>query len=111
MISRLHKSGSASARVIATFCAALILVSQLIGVAHFHEDAVSRDGVVTAALSADPGFCPVCQLALHSPGSVASTVTVASSPAIVEIVFIATPSRSESPALSAARVRAPPVAL
>jgi hypothetical protein len=111
MISRLHKSGRPSARVIATFCAALILVSQLIGVAHFHEDAVSRDGIVTAALNADPGFCPVCQLALHSPGSVASTVTVECGPAIVEIVFIAAPSRSESPALSAARVRAPPVAL
>lgn len=111
MIPRLHKSGRRAARVIAIFGAALILVSQLIGVAHFHESAVSRDGLLTSALSADPGFCPVCQLALHSPGSVASTVTLASSPAVAEVVFIAAPSRSESPALSAARVRAPPVSL
>lgn len=110
MISRFH-SGRAEARAIAIFGAALILVSQLIGVAHFHEGAASRNGVVTATLSIDPGFCPVCQLALHSPGSVAAATTVARGPAIAEAVFLAAPVRSESPVFSAARVRAPPVSL
>ena len=111
MLSRVHKRDRTTARAIAVFGAALILVSQLIGVAHFHEGAVSRDGVVTAALSIDPGFCPVCQLALHSPGSLAVATTVAGGPPIPEAVFLAAPIRSESPAFSTARVRAPPVPL
>ncbi|MGD1028091.1 hypothetical protein [Candidatus Binatus soli] len=111
MLSRFHKGGRAAARAIAIFGAALILVSQAIGAAHFHEGAVSRDRVVTAALSADEGRCPVCQLALHSPGSVASAATVTRGPAIAGTIFIAAPIRSESPVFSAARVRAPPVSL
>ncbi|MGB8414286.1 MAG: hypothetical protein WCE23_15810 [Candidatus Binatus sp.] len=111
MLSRFHKSGRVAARAIAIFGAALILVSQAIGAAHFHEGAASRNGVAVAEFSADPGFCPVCQLALHSPGSVASTATVARGPAIAGTIFIAAPIRSESPVLSAARVRAPPVSL
>jgi hypothetical protein len=111
MLSRFHKGGRAVARAIAIFGAALILVSQAIGAAHFHQGAAWRDGVGVAQLSADPGLCPVCQLALHSPGSVASTATVARGPAIAETVFLAAPIRSESPVFSAARVRAPPVSL
>ena len=110
MISRFH-NGRAPARAIAIFAAALILVSQLIGVGHFHEGAASRNGVVTAAVSIDPGFCPVCQLALHSPGSVAAATTVARGPVIAEAVFLAARVRSESPVFSAARVRAPPLSL
>ncbi|MGP0085259.1 MAG: hypothetical protein ACLP0B_16780 [Steroidobacteraceae bacterium] len=111
MTSRLHKGGRAAARAIAIFGAALILVSQSIGAAHFHEGAASRDGIVVAQFSADPGFCPVCQLALHSPGSVTAAATVARGPAIAETIFLAAPIRSESPVFSAARVRAPPVSL
>jgi hypothetical protein len=36
MLSRFHKGGRAAARAIAIFGAALILVSQAIGAAHFH---------------------------------------------------------------------------
>ncbi len=106
MTSRFHKGGGAAARAIAIFGAALILVSQAIGAAHFHQGAVSRDGV--AQLSADEGLCPVCQLALHAPGSVASAATAARGPAIAETIFLAAPLRSVSPVFSAARVRAPP---
>ncbi len=105
---RVHKFGRAAARAIAIFGAVLLLVSQTVGAAHFHEVAGSRDGVASAALSADPGFCPVCQLALHSPGSVAATVTVAWAPATAGTIFLAARVRSESPVFSAARVRAPP---
>jgi hypothetical protein len=111
MISRLHKSGRPSARVIATFCAALILVSQLIGVAHFHEGAVSRSGIVAAQAIDDSGLCPSCQLALHSPGSVTAAATIACGPVIAETILIAAPSRAESPVFSTARVRAPPVSI
>jgi hypothetical protein len=111
MTSKYHKGGIAAARAIAVFCAALILVSQAIGAAHFHQGAVSRDGVGVAALSADAGLCPVCQLALHSPGSVAAAPTVARGAAIAGTIFFAAPIRSESPVFSAARVRAPPVSL
>jgi hypothetical protein len=111
MTSRLQKSGGAGARAIAVFCAALILVSQAIGAAHFHRGAASRDGVPVAQLTVDEGFCPICQLALHSPGSVSSAPAVVRGPAIAETIFFAAPIRSESPVFSAARVRAPPVSL
>ena len=111
MLSRFQRSGRTAARAISIFGAVLMLVSQLIGVAHFHEGAVSRDGIVATQISDDPGLCPVCQLALHSPGSVAAATAITRGPAIAETIFIAPPTRAESPVLSTARVRAPPVAL
>ncbi len=95
----------------AIFGALLILVSQTAGAAHFHEGAGSRDGVASAALSADPGFCPVCQLALHSPGSVGATAAVVCAPATAGTIFLAARIRSDSQVFSAARVRAPPVSI
>src|SRR5579862_5997012 len=104
-MSRFHSSGRAA---IAIFGAALILVSQMVGVAHFHESAVSRDGRAVAAVSIDTGFCPVCQLALHSVGPLAAAAAVARGPVITEKIFVPAPVRFESPVFSAARVRAPP---
>ena len=111
MTYRFHKGDRTVPRAVALFSAALILVSQLIGVAHFHEGAASRDGIVVAQVGANEGLCPVCQLALHSPGSVAAAATVARGPVFAETVFFAAPSRFESPVFSDARVRAPPVSL
>ena len=111
MIFRFHRDGRTAQRAIAIFGAMLLLVSQLIGVAHFHEASVSRDGIGTAQPATDQGLCPVCQLALHSPGSVATATTVARGLAIAETVFIPASARSESPVFSAARVRAPPVSV
>jgi len=111
MAYRIHKTNRLLARSISIFGAALILVSQLIGVAHFHESAVSHNGVAAAQISTDAGLCPICQLALHSPGSVSAATTVARGPAIAETVFLVAPLRVESPVFSDARVRAPPVSL
>jgi hypothetical protein len=111
MAYRFHKSDRPIARAISMFGAALILVSQLIAVAHFHEGAVLHNGVAVPQISADAGLCPICQLAMHSPGSMAQAATVARAPAIAEAIFIVAPSRSESPVCSAARVRAPPITL
>ena len=107
MKSRIDRGGRTA---IAIFGAALLLVSQLIGVAHFHDGGtVSRNGVATAALSVDAGSCPICQLALHSPGSLAQATTFARGPTLAETIFIAAPIRPHSIAFSSARVRAPPV--
>lgn len=111
MVTSFHKRGRMAGRSIAIFSAALLLVSQFIGVAHFHEGSASPNGTAAAQISADPGLCPVCQLALHSPGSVAAATTVACGPAIAEAVLPAAPARFESPVFASARVRAPPVAL
>ena len=111
MIFRVHRSGSTTTRAIALFGAALLLLSQLIGVAHFHEGAVSRSGIVAAQAIDDSGLCPICQLALHSPGSVTAATTIACGPVIAETILIAAPSRAESPVFSTARVRAPPVSI
>lgn len=108
MVMRLHKWARVTARSIAIACAALLLVSQLVGVAHFHEGSIA--GAATQ-ISSDAGACPVCQLALHSPGSVAATPTVARGPVLAEPVFFAAPTRFRSPVFSDVRVRAPPVAL
>jgi len=66
MSSLFHKRGGGLARAIAIMGATLVLFAQLIGAIHFHERALSRDGIATAAVAADQGLCPVCQLALHS---------------------------------------------
>jgi hypothetical protein len=109
MTSRFHKSDRPASRAVAIFGAALIFVSQLIGVGHFHESALSRNGVITATLSVDPGLCPICELALHSPGSFAAAATVAHGPDIAGTIFLAAPSRAASPVFLTARVRAPPI--
>jgi hypothetical protein len=111
MISRFHSRGRTAVRAIAMFGAVLLLISQTVGAAHFHESAPSRSGIASTQLNADPGFCPVCQLALHSPGSVTAATTVARGPAIAGTISLVAPIRSESPVFSAARVRAPPVSL
>src|SRR5271156_2974080 len=112
MAYRFHKTDRPVARAISIFGAALILVSQLIAVAHFHEGAVLlHNGIAVPQISADAGLCPICQLALHSPGSMAQATTVARAPTIAEAIFIVAPSRSESPVFSADRVRAPPITL
>ena len=109
MISRLNRGGRTGARASVIFGALLLLVSQMIGVAHFHEGAVSRDGIAAAQVGTDSGLCPICQLALHAPGSLARVPTVVRGPAIAVSVFVAAPARAESPVFSIARVRAPPV--
>jgi hypothetical protein len=111
MLPRLHGGGRVAARAIAIFGAALILVSQLIGAAHFHGSAVSGVGVAVPQLNVDEGICPICQLALHSPGSVASAPVIARGPAISGTISLFTPTRSMSPVFSTSRVRAPPSAL
>lgn len=97
------------ARAIATTGATLVLFAQLIGAIHFHQSLVSHDGIANAALSADQGFCPVCQLAFHSPGSVAAAAAVSREPAFTEAIVCTQPVEIESPVLSGERGRAPPV--
>lgn len=111
MAYRIHKSDRPLARVIAIFGATLILVSQLIGVAHFHGSTVSHNSVASPQISSDAGLCPICQLAMHSPGSIARATTVARAPAIAETIFLTAPSHLDSPVFSTARVRAPPTTL
>ena len=111
MAYRFHKSDRPLTRTIAIFGAVLILVSTSIGASHFHEGTISRGGAGIAQLAVDEGLCPVCQFALHSPGSVSSNPTVTRGPAIVDMIFLAAPVRSESPVFSIARVRAPPATL
>src|SRR3984893_19009789 len=96
MAYRIHKTNRLLARCISIFGAALILVSQLIGVAHFHESAISHNGVASPQISTDAGLCPICQLALHSPGSMAQATTVARAPAVAETIFVTAPRPSQA---------------
>ncbi len=109
MSSWFHKKNFS--RAIATIGATLVLFAQLIGTVHFHQSVVSHDGIVNAELSADQGLCPVCQLAFHSPGSVAAAPTVSRGPAFTDAIVRAQLVEIESPVFSAERGRAPPVTL
>jgi hypothetical protein len=111
MTYRSHNTNSWLAPAISIFGAVLILVSQLIGVAHFHEGTVPRNGVAAPQISADAGLCPICQLALHSPGSMVRATAVARGGASADAIFVTSPSHFESPVFAAARVRAPPITL
>jgi len=107
MSSWFHKKSLA--RAIATTGAMLVLFAQLIGAIHFHQDVVSHHGVVNAELSADQGFCPVCQVAFHSPGSVVAAPTVSRGPAFIAAIVRAQLVEIESLVFSAERGRAPPI--
>ena len=109
MSSWFHKKSGRLARAIATMGAVLVLFAQLIGAVHFHQGVVSHDGIVNAELSADQGLCPVCQLAFHSPGSVAAAPTVSRGPAFTDASVRAHSAEIETPIFSAERGRAPPV--
>jgi len=111
MISRFHRSGRATARAIAIFGALLILLTTSVTASHFHQRAVPREGAAAVQVAVDEVLCPLCEFALHSPGSMAQATTVARAPSIAEAIFIVAPSRSESLVFSADRVRAPPIAL
>ncbi len=106
MSSWFHKKNFS--RAIATIGATLVLFAQLIGAVHFHQSVVSHDGIVNAELSADQGLCPVCQLAFHSPGSMAAAPTVSRGPAFNDAIVRAQPVEIESPVFSGERGRAPP---
>ena len=109
MSSWFHRKNAALTRSIATIGATLVLFAQLIGAVHFHQSVVSHDGIVNAEISADQGLCPVCQLAFHTPGSIAAAPTVSRGLAIVDAIVRARPVEIESPVFSAERGRAPPV--
>ena len=109
MSSWFHRKNAVFPRAIATMGAVLVLFAQLVGAVHFHQGVVSHDRIVNAELSADQGLCPVCQLAFHSPGSVAAAPTISRGPAIVDAIVRAHPVAIESPVFSGERGRAPPV--
>ena len=109
MSSWFHRKNAGLTRAIAMIGATLVLFAQLIGAVHFHQSVVSQDGTVNAELIADQGLCPVCQLAFHSPASIAAAPTVSRGLAIVDAIVLAHPIEIESPVFSAERGRAPPV--
>ena len=109
MSSWFHRKNAGLTRAIATMGAVLVLFAQLVGAVHFHQGVVSHDGTVNAELNADQGLCPVCQLAFHSPGSVAAAPTISRGPAIVDAIVRVHPVAIQSPVFGAERGRAPPV--
>ena len=107
MLSTTHKGRTATA----IFAAILIVASQAVGAAHFHEGDVSRNKSAVMQLVIDEALCPLCQFALHSPGSVSSTPVVAGGAVIAEALVLAAPVAPETTVFSTARVRAPPISL
>lgn len=108
MISGFHKRNRLAARSLAMLGATLVLFAQIIGAIHFHEATAPRDGIAAAHSVVDQGLCPVCQLAFHSPGSIAAAPSFARGTASSEAIVLFESSALESPVFSTARVRAPP---
>src|SRR5512143_217928 len=97
--------------VIARLGAALILLAQLVGAAHYHEGVAARRPAVASQAIADQSSCPVCQLAFHSPASFASVSAVSNSLALEETIVLTESFALASPVLRPQRSRAPPVSL
>lgn len=99
------------ARAVASLGAALVLLAQLIGAVHFHEGVRPPARATAAAPSSDRGQCPVCQLAFHSPGSIASAPAISVGVPLDQAVVLTESTARPSAVFSPERGRAPPVSL
>ena len=98
-------------RAIAGICAAILLLAQTAGAAHFHTFRTSHQSVSTSALAIGDGLCGLCLVRFHSPGAFAlSPHPAASVPAISHVLDA--PRRALSAAYRSYRFgRAPPATL
>ncbi|HUO06129.1 MAG TPA: DUF2946 family protein [Candidatus Binataceae bacterium] len=98
-------------RVFSAAAAILLLFAQFAGAAHYHESDSWPGRGASAQLSATEGFCPICHLAHHSPGSVAAIAATFSDPVAAERIEVSSLPVFHASAYSTVRGRAPPASL
>jgi hypothetical protein len=83
-------------RRVAAFAAAILLLAQSLGAAHFHPLPSQQKYAADAVVNADDGLCAVCLFRIHSP-TVSAVTPYLTTPARFErIVVFATQSRLRS---------------
>jgi len=106
-ISRSIRSG---AKAIALFGVVLILASQFIAVAHFHQRNVTRQFNAPTQVVADDGLCALCDLVFHAPFNPAAKPTFVRPYTAIRQVAAAVASLHVAASFSSCQTRAPPVA-
>ena len=84
-----EQSGHRWKRRIAAFVAAILLLAQSLGAAHFHPLPSQQKYATDAVVNADDGLCAVCLFRIHSP-TVAAVTPYLTAPVLLErIDFVA----------------------
>jgi len=98
-------------RAIAGICAAVLLLAQTAGAAHFHSVPSAHQSVSASASAVADGLCGLCLVRFHSPGAFAvSPHPVAPAPALSHVLDV--PRRALVAAYRSYRFgRAPPAPL
>ena len=114
MVSRrrgIGRSIRSGAKAIALFGVVLILASQFIAVAHFHQRNVTPQFNAPTQVVADDGLCALCSLAFHAPFNPAATSSIARPFAELRLVYAAIALPHVSIPFSSCQTRAPPPAI
>jgi len=98
-------------RSVAAFVAAILLLAQSLGAAHFHPLPTQQKYAADAVVNADDGLCAVCLFRIHSPTVAAVTPSVTAPVLFERIDFVATESRLCSSYDSHLFGRAPPASV
>jgi len=67
MLTAFNRDSGQWKRSVAAFAAAVMLLAQSIGSAHFHPIPAQQKYAASAAASTDNGLCAVCLVRAHSP--------------------------------------------
>jgi len=106
-----QQSGNRWKPRLAVFAAAILLLAQSLGAAHFHPLQGQQKYAADTAGSADSGLCAVCLVRVHSP-TVSSVVPNLAAPALFRrTVVFAVQSQSHSACDSHLFGRAPPASI
>ena len=79
-------------RGVAALLAAILLLAQSLGAAHFHPLPAAQQHFANAVVSADEGVCAVCLFRVHSPTVTAVTPSATAPVMLAQISFVSTKS-------------------
>ena len=110
MQTAFEQGGHRWRRGVAAFVAAILLLTQSLGAAHFHPLPTAQKYAADAVVS-DDGLCAVCLFSFHSPTVAAVTPSLTAPVLFERIDFVATESRLCSSYDSHLFGRAPPASV
>ena len=106
-----EQGGQRWKRGVAAVAAAILLLTQSLGAAHFHPLPTQQKYAADAVVNAGDGLCAVCLFRVHSPTVSAVTPYLAAPVLFERIVVFATQSRLCSACDSHLFGRAPPASV
>jgi hypothetical protein len=87
-----EQGGHRGRRSVAAFVAAILLLAQSLGAAHFHPLPTQQKYAADAVVSAEDGLCALCLFRIHSPTVSAVTPSVTAPVLFERIDLVATES-------------------